>query len=202
MVGIFWKKYGAVAALVIIGAATSAWAQDDLTQSPDGPEAVKVYFTPEEALAKVFAEADTAWTEEWTPTDQERADLETRLGWRVTEETFVVHRARRDEKDLGFAMITEEQGRFKPITFIVKVSPAGRVDMVLVMVYRESRGDGVKRQRFLKQFRDKDASDHLRLNRDIVGVSGATMSSRALAAGVKKVLAIVEWTQTDDKDNP
>ena len=60
------------------------------------------------------------------------------------------------------------------------------------MVYRESRGDGVKRQRFLKQFRKKDVEDHLRLTRDIVGVSGATMSSRALAVGVKKVLAVVD----------
>ena len=179
-------------ALILVGVCGPSLGQDDLTESPDGPEAVKVYFTPEEALTKVFAKADTLWTEEWSPTPQERMELEGRLGWRVEDETFAIHRAGKDGQDLGFAVITEEQGRFKPITFIVKMSAERRVDMVLVMVYRESRGDGVKRQRFLKQFRDKDTSDHLRLNRDIVGVSGATMSSRALAMGVKKVLAIVE----------
>jgi hypothetical protein len=181
-----------VVALILIGAGGPALGQDDLTESPDGPEAVKVYFTPDEAIAKVFTKADTLWTEEWNPTPQERAELEGRLGWRVEDEAFAIHRAGKDGKNLGYAVITEEQGRFKPITFIVKMSAKRRVDMVLVMVYRESRGDGVKRQRFLKQFRDKDTSDHLRLNRDIVGVSGATMSSRALAMGVKKVLAIVE----------
>jgi hypothetical protein len=181
-----------VVALILLGACGPALGQDDLTESPDGPEAVKVYFTPEEALDKVFAKADTLWTEEWSPSPQERAELEGRLGWRVEDETFAIHRAGKEGQDLGYAVITEEQGRFKPITFIVKMSAKRRVDMVLVMVYRESRGDGVKRQRFLKQFRDKDTSDHLRLNRDIVGVSGATMSSRALAMGVKKVLAIVE----------
>ncbi|MFT5234146.1 MAG: Na+-translocating ferredoxin:NAD+ oxidoreductase RnfG subunit, partial [Candidatus Krumholzibacteriia bacterium] len=82
--------------------------------------------------------------------------------------------------------------RFKPITFLVQVKPDFSVEMVLVMVYRESRGDGVKRQRFLKQFRKKDSADHLRLNRDIVAVSGATMSSRGITAGVKKVLNLVE----------
>jgi len=181
-----------VVALILVGACGPALGQDDLTESPDGPEAVKVYFTPEEALTKVFAKADTLWTEEWSPTPQERTELEGRLGWRVEDETFAIHRAGQEGQDLGYAVITEEQGRFMPITFIVKLSAACRVDMVLVMVYRESRGDGVKRQRFLKQFRDKDTSDHLRLNRDLVGVSGATMSSRALAMGVKKVLAIVE----------
>ena len=187
-------------ALLLAGACFPALGQDDLTESPDGPEAVKVYFTPEEALDKVFAKADTLWTEEWSPTAEERTELEGRLGWRVVDETFAIHRAGRDGQDLGYAVITEEQGRFKPITFIVKMSAERRVDMVLVMVYRESRGDGVKRQRFLKQFRDKDTSDHLRLNRDIVGVSGATMSSRALAMGVKKVLAIVELRYPPTED--
>ncbi len=187
-------------ALLLAIACFPALGQDDLTESPDGPEAVKVYLTPEDALAKVFAKADTLWTEEWSPTPQERAELEGRLGWRVDDETFVIQRAGKDGQDLGYAVITEEQGRFKPITFIVKMSAERRVDMVLVMVYRESRGDGVKRQRFLKQFRDKDTSDHLRLNRDIVGVSGATMSSRALAMGVKKVLAIIELRYPSTED--
>ena len=186
------KMLGTTAALVLIGAASFASGQDGLTESPDGPEAVKVYFTRDEALAKVFAEPDTLWSETWVPATEERAELESRLGWKLGDEAFEIHRARAAGQDLGFAVITEEQGRFKPITFIVKLSATGKVEMVLVMVYRESRGDGVKRQRFLKQFRNKGTEDHLRLNRDIVGVSGATMSSRALAAGVKKILAVID----------
>ncbi|MEN8006618.1 MAG: FMN-binding protein [Candidatus Krumholzibacteriota bacterium] len=190
------------AVLALAGAAGPVRGQDQLTESPDGPEAVKVYFTPDEALARVFAEADSLWSEEWIPTPGQRSELETRLGWAVTGETFVVHRGIRDGQDQGYAMIMEEQGRFKPITFMVKVKADLRVEMVLVMVYRESRGDGVKRQRFLKQFRDKDESDHLRLNRDIVAVSGATMSSRALAIGVKKALAILTLKHAPRKDGP
>lgn len=194
----FWKILAA-AVLTLVGS-TAAFAQDGITESPDGAEAVKVYYTEEEALAKVFAKPDSLWTDIWSPTAEERSDLEAGLGWEISEESFAIHRAREGDKDLGYAVITEEQGRFKPITFIVHVSPAGRVEMVLVMVYRESRGDGVKRQRFLKQFRKKDVDDHLRLNRDIVGVSGATMSSRALAAGVKKVLAVIELRYNQAKD--
>lgn len=190
------------AALAYAGAVGIVHGQDDLTESPDGPEAVKVYFTPEEALAKVFARADTVWTEEWIPDDAERSELEGRLGWAVPEESFVIHRGAGRDGDQGYAMIVEEQGRFKPITFIVKLKPDLRVETVLVMVYRESRGDGVKRQRFLKQFRDKDGSDPLRLNRDIVAVSGATMSSRALATGVKKVIRILEMKYAGEEDGP
>ena len=194
-------KILAAAVLILIGTGVAS-AQDGLTESPDGPEAVKVYYTETEALDKVFAKADTLWTESWSPTPEERTSLESALGWVVQEEFFLIHRARKGDQELGYALITEEQGRFKPITFIVHVSPTGRVEMVLVMIYRESRGDGVKRQRFLKQFRKKDVEDHLRLNRDIVGVSGATMSSRALAAGVKKVLAVVDLKYNRAEEGP
>ncbi len=179
-----------------VGAAALAQPDDGLTESPDGPEAVKVYFTPAAALEKVFSAADSLWTERWEPSAAERTDLEARMGWRLPDEPITFHRGRRGNRDLGYALVLEEQGRFKPITFMVKISGEGRVEMVLVMVYRESRGDGVKRQRFLKQFRKKDETDHLRLNRDIVGVSGATMSSRAITMGVKKALIMVNYRYT------
>jgi hypothetical protein len=199
MTGIPMKWTTLVAALMlVIGAAAPSPARDfgpdddGLTESPDGPEAVKVYYTLDQARDKVFAGADTVWSETWTPTPEEISDLEARLGWKVPPEDVVFHRAAEAGEDLGWAVVTEEKGRFKPITFLVHIAPDGRVKMVLVMVYRESRGDGVKRQRFLKQFRKKDAGDPLRLNRDIKMVSGATLSSRAITAGVKRVLTQVE----------
>jgi Na+-translocating ferredoxin:NAD+ oxidoreductase RnfG subunit len=127
------------------------------------------------------------------------ADLEMALGWRIPETEFVFHRGSRAGRDLGVAMVTEEKGRFKPITFLVKVRPDGEVEAVHIMVYRESRGDGVKRQRFLKQFRGKDADSHLRMNRDITNLSGATLSSRAVTAGVKRVLHLVRTRYGTDE---
>jgi hypothetical protein len=169
----------------------SAAGADRLTESPDGPEHVKVYLTLDEALAKAFAEADTIWSETWTPAPEEIADLEISLGWRIPEREFVFHRGCQGGRDLGVAMVTEEKGRFKPITFLVKVNPEGEVEAVHVMVYRESRGDGVRRQRFLKQFRGRNADDPLRMNRDVTNLSGATMSSRAITAGVRRVLMVI-----------
>lgn len=171
---------------------------DDLTESPDGPEHVQVYLNLDEALKKVFPKADKTWTEEWQPTSAEKQSIEFALGWRLPEETFVFHRASKKGKDQGYAMVDEQRGRFKPITFMVQVSPQGKVGRVEVMVYRESRGDGVQRQRFLKQFRGKSTSDPIRMNRDITVLSGATMSSRALTAGVKKALMLVQTRYLHD----
>lgn len=178
-------------ALVLPAGAPEARAAEP-ESSPDGPEHVRVWLTEEQALARTFPAADRRWQETWEPTAAERAALESRLGWQVPEPAFVFHRATRGGRDLGWALVLEEKGRFKPITFMVHVDPERRVEAVLVMVYRESRGDAVRRERFLRQFRGKDGDDPLRLNRDVVGISGATMSVRAMAAGVRKALLLTD----------
>ena len=38
----------------------------------------------------------------------------------------------------------------------------------------------------------KTASDPVRLNKDIINISGATMSVRSMTAGVKRVLVLVD----------
>lgn len=183
----FWILFLLAASL--LGGSDAAVGAPEV--SPDGPEHVRVYLTLEEALGKVFADADTTWSEIWNPSAERIAGIESKLGWRIPEREFVFHRARRGGRDLGVAMVTEEKGRFKPITFLVHVDGDGEVGSVHVMVYRESRGDGVKRSRFLKQFRGKYVDSPLRMNRDITNLSGATLSSRAITAGVKRVLHLV-----------
>ncbi len=163
-----------------------------LGESPDGPEAVKVYLTEEAALEKAFPAADTVWSETWVPSAKERRRIERRLGWRLAEESFEVHRGMKKGESTGYAVVGEQIGLYRPITFMVKVTPEGRVESVRVMVYRESRGGEVRRGRFLSQYKGKSTKDPIRINRDIIGVTGATLSVRAINAGVKKSLAIID----------
>ena len=110
-------KFLLVALVLAIGATGEARAQaDGLTESPDGPEAVKVYYTPADALQKAFAGADSTWVDTWQPSAAEVTALEAQLGWQVPAGPVEIHRGRRGRQDLGYAMITEEKGRFKPIT--------------------------------------------------------------------------------------
>jgi len=168
-------------------------------ESPDGPEWVREYLTEPEALALAFPDADTTWTERWVLTDDERTRLERRLGWRLGEEAFEIHRGARDGEPRGFALITEEVGLYKPITFLVTVTEELEVEHVRVMVYRESRGDEVRRMRFLSQYAGKSVGSPIRIDRDIVAVTGATLSVRALNAGVRKVLAVLEARYGDGR---
>ncbi|MGA1197427.1 MAG: FMN-binding protein [Candidatus Latescibacterota bacterium] len=173
--------------IIFLVTSQTVWAQ-----SPDGPEATTVYLTQEQALQEAFPKADTLWSETFVPTPAQRKQIERRLGWRVTEPHFEVFQARYKNEHLGYAVITEQIGLYKPITFMVKVDTLGKNDGVWIMVYRESRGGEVKRQRFLTQYKGKQATSPIRLNRDIIGITGATLSVRALNGGVKKVLTMID----------
>jgi hypothetical protein len=69
----------------------------------------------------------------------------------------------------------------------------GKVTDVIILVYRESRGAEVRDPRFLKQFRGKTRRDSVQVDRDILNYSGATLSSQALARGVRKALTLFDY---------
>ncbi|PIQ82443.1 MAG: FMN-binding protein, partial [Candidatus Omnitrophica bacterium CG11_big_fil_rev_8_21_14_0_20_64_10] len=57
---------------------------------------------------------------------------------------------------------------------------------------RESRGGEIRRKRFLSQYRGKGISSPVRINQDIINVTGATLSVRSMNAQVRKALAVVQ----------
>jgi hypothetical protein len=77
------------------------------------------------------------------------------------------------------AWILEEIGKEQPITVGLVVSN-GRIERIKVLAFRESRGWEVRHPFFTDQFRDIGLTGERGLDRDIDGISGATLSVRAL----------------------
>ena len=61
-----------------------------------------------------------------------------------------------------------------------------------IVVYREARGDEVRDEHFRAQFVGKGADDAIDTDSDIQVVSGATISSRAMAVGVKRAVVLFD----------
>lgn len=89
---------------------------------------------------------------------------------------------------LGAYRVASEVGKYLPFEFVVALDTAGDVKDIVVLNYRESRGGEVRRERFLSQYKGKSVTSPVRLNRDILGIAGATLSSWAVNRGVKKTL--------------
>jgi hypothetical protein len=75
--------------------------------------------------------------------------------------------------------ILEERGKEDLITAGFVVAD-GRIDHVRILAYRESRGQEVRQASFLGQFKDAKLAQGNRLDRDIDGIVGATLSVGAM----------------------
>lgn len=84
------------------------------------------------------------------------------------------------------AWILEEIGKEEPITFGVVID-GDRVEQVKVLAYRESRGGEVKYPAFTQQFQNVGLVDN-RLDKHIDGITGATLSVRAMTNVVRLAL--------------
>ena len=152
----------------------------------------QVWLTPAQALAVALPGADRVVPRAFTASAEARTKAERRLGRKLEEGTWTFHQGLKGGQTSGWALIIDEKGKYHPITFVVGLAPSGAVGEVAVMVYRERRGEAVRRRRFLGQFQGKSAADPLMVNRDIVHLTGATVSSWSIAAGVKKAAVLFE----------
>jgi uncharacterized protein with FMN-binding domain len=75
--------------------------------------------------------------------------------------------------------ILEEIGKESMITVGIHISQR-QIARVKVLIYRESRGDEVRHAFFTDQFKTAQLTDDLQLDRHIDGITGATLSVRAL----------------------
>ncbi len=75
--------------------------------------------------------------------------------------------------------IINETGKTKPITTAVIVKDK-KIALLRVLAFRESRGWEVKHEFFTDQFKQNTLEPNLSLTHPIDGISGATLSVRAL----------------------
>ena len=75
--------------------------------------------------------------------------------------------------------ILDEIGKEHPITTGIVVDN-GRIEKIRVLIYRESRGHEVRHAFFTDQFKEATLTADRQLDRPIDGISGATLSVRAL----------------------
>ncbi|MCP4269858.1 MAG: FMN-binding protein [Candidatus Brocadiaceae bacterium] len=163
---------------------------------PDEEQAVvfdpQVFLTVEQALKEVFPECDEILYDEFPVSADEKSQLQNKLRRKIYEDGFVVYVGMKADEVVGYAIITEEVGKFHPYTFIVSVTPKGKINKIAILVYRESRGGEIAKKRFLHQFKGKSLKNRIRINRDIINISGATMSVVTMCKGVKKVLGVID----------
>jgi len=75
--------------------------------------------------------------------------------------------------------VLDEIGKDQPITVGIIVNQS-KLEKIKILVFRESRGDEVRYPSFTRQFSQASLSEDYQLDRAIDGISGATLSVRAV----------------------
>jgi H+/Na+-translocating ferredoxin:NAD+ oxidoreductase subunit G len=153
---------------------------------------VHEYLSADEALSLVLPGASQFVSDSLSIPPDILSSASQTLRRQIVDDTLEVVRGYNDDGEfVGYAVIGEEVGKYRPITFMTGMDSSFTVTDVAVMVYRENRGDQVQTRRFLRQYRGKTSTDPIRINRDVINISGATLSVRAMNKGVKRVLFLV-----------
>jgi electron transport complex protein RnfG len=160
--------------------------------APQSARAQSTFFTPRALLAEFFPRSQLVTYKKFELTAEQKMRIRQRLGYPLAKSAYTFYIAKSGDSIDGYAILDEEMGQHLPITYGVKFSPRGAVERQEILVYRERYGDEVRDPRFRQQFIGKTAADPLRPGEEVVAVSGATISSRAMAIGVRRCLVLID----------
>ena len=147
---------------------------------------LQVYLTKEQAFEIAFPGADEIKKERLWPTKEEIRAIEEIYMYKIYETRFTFYTGIKNGKSMGSMLIDNIIGKSFPITFMTVLNTDGTVRDVEIMVYREPQGWEVRYKSFRSQFYGKDTSSN---SNEILSISGATLSVRAIKSGVYKAMA-------------
>ena len=148
------------------------------------PAHATVYLTTEQAQQLLFPGAEFTPERFMISSEQERA-IEKAAGVSVRNRTLNVWRVSTG----GWFIVDQVIGRHDNIPYALGIDADGSVRGIEILEYREAYGGQVRDPLWRAQFIGKRHGAALALRRDIQNISGATLSCRHLADGVKRLLA-------------
>jgi hypothetical protein len=152
----------------------------------------EVYMREEDGIKIMFPKSERVRKDVIKLSPDKKSLIEERIGWKFPEESFDVYIGETGTQIDGYAVVQNTIGKHKPMTYMVGVDNKGFVSDIELLVFREARGSEVRQKRFNAQYEGKSVLDPVRINKDIINISGATMSVRSMSAGIKRVLVLID----------
>ena len=99
-----------------------------------------------------------------------------------------VWEVRSGNRRAGWFMLDRVIGKHELITYALALAPDGTVRGVEILEYRETYGGEIRNLNWRRQFVGKRPGSQLQLDKDIKNISGATLSSRHVTDGIRRLL--------------
>lgn len=154
----------------------------------------QVFLTQEEALHAALGDADTVRPVSLQWDADVQRDIENAARYYAKFDKTECFQGLKAGQVLAYACIDNMIGKERLITYVTRIDhPSGRIGRMELMEYRERIGAKVNKPMFRDQFLGKGAEDPLQERIDIRILVGATLSSKALAKGCRKLVHMYEY---------
>lgn len=153
------------------------------------------YMTKQKALDLQLAESDHVEETVIDISDELRRTIREDHRVSLFQDTYVVHRIFKENADepYRYAIHLKQPGQHKFMDLMYGVNKDGTIHRIDLMIYREPIGMEVKGRRFMNQFKGRSLeTSQFRVNLDVVHIAGATVSSKSVARGSRKVLGVLK----------
>lgn len=159
---------------------------------PASVQARGTYLTVPEFVASAFAGDQPPVKTLWL-----NGDLQQRLN-KIFDRPYKSLRMRYWQQEAKTAWVLEEIGKELPITLGIVVN-AGAIEQIRVLTYRETRGAEVRHPFFTEQFEGALLEAEDVLDRRIDGITGATLSVRAVTRVAEAALVLAESVRVESE---
>ena len=94
----------------------------------------------------------------------------------------------KDEQLIGYAYVDKAPSKTDEFDYLILLDANLVIAKAKVLVYREDYGGEIGSRRWLKQFIGKKSNDQLKYERDVIAISGATISALSMTKAVNSFL--------------
>jgi hypothetical protein len=150
-----------------------------------------VFHSRGEISALAFPDCDRVEARDVFLSPEQRERIERAAGSPLDGDFLTIYEGYSGTRLVGYAVLDSHLVRTLPETLLVVLDASGAVSATYVMAFHEPP-DYLPGDRWLGLFHGRRLSDDLRVGRAIVGITGATLSARAVAGSVRRSLAIYE----------
>ncbi|MEE9349511.1 MAG: FMN-binding protein [Flavobacteriaceae bacterium] len=94
----------------------------------------------------------------------------------------------KEDEIIGYALIDKAASKMLDFDYLVLLNPELEIVTIKILIYREEHGNEISSKRWLKQFFGLKINDRAILNKNIDGISGATISVRSMTKKIDDLL--------------
>lgn len=149
-----------------------------------------VFYSKDEAMKLAFGDDASVEMQSLFPSLEEVTQIEQLAKVKLESNLISFYVGKRQGSVIGYAAIESHTVRTKPETLLVVLTPEGKLQNVYTLAFHEPP-EYQPPERWMALLANHSIEE-LSLNKDIQGVAGATLSTRAAINSARKVLAIFQ----------